>query len=233
MKDIHGKDDTVPGDKPTMKQGLLCAGGALLGKFDPINQICNHIVGFHFYSGEIDRQVIAHHYCSRVNKDMFQCIVYDSDKADAKLIGVEYIISEDLFKNLPEDEKRYWHSHVFEVKGGLLSCPKIPYTVEKEVMKEIIRTYGKTYHFWQVDRGDKLPLGEPKLMMSFSQDGQCNPNLIKARDDLYKMSTVENIKQRADIETPAILEGADGWKKGKATVLEPKEIDMKYGSTTS
>ena len=31
--------------------------------------------------------------------------------AGARLIGVEYIISERLFKALPEEEKRFWHSH--------------------------------------------------------------------------------------------------------------------------
>jgi hypothetical protein len=30
----------------------------------------------------------------------------------------------------------------------------------------------KTYHFWQVDRGDMLPLGKPELMMSFTKDEQ-------------------------------------------------------------
>lgn len=32
-------------------------------------------------------------------------------KAGARLLGVEYIISERLFNELPEEEKRFWHSH--------------------------------------------------------------------------------------------------------------------------
>ena len=43
---------------------------------------------------------------------------------------------------------------------------------EKAEMKEVMKFYGKTYHFWQVDRGDKLPLGAPQLMMSFTDDKQ-------------------------------------------------------------
>lgn len=31
--------------------------------------------------------------------------------AGARLIGLEYIISERLFRELPEQEKKYWHSH--------------------------------------------------------------------------------------------------------------------------
>jgi hypothetical protein len=31
------------------------------------------------------------------------------DKGDAKLIGVEYVISDDRFQKLPTNEKAYWH----------------------------------------------------------------------------------------------------------------------------
>lgn len=60
-------------------------------------------------------QVVAHHFCSHVSGDMRQCIIYDSNKADAKLIGIEYIISRKLFETLPMEERKYWHSHEFEV----------------------------------------------------------------------------------------------------------------------
>lgn len=43
---------------------------------------------------------------------------------------------------------------------------------ETEEIKEVIGLYGKTYHFWQVDRGDMLPLGKLELMMSFTKDEQ-------------------------------------------------------------
>jgi hypothetical protein len=33
---------------------------------------------------------------------------------------VEYIISRRLYEGLPEEEKRYWHSHVYEVRAPLL-----------------------------------------------------------------------------------------------------------------
>jgi hypothetical protein len=59
------------------------------------------------------------------------------------------------------------HSHEFEVQSGMLICPKTGShpddeweKIEVEAMKEIIDLYGKTWHFWQVDRGDKLPLGK-------------------------------------------------------------------------
>lgn len=61
-------------------------------------------------------QVEAHHYCSHLSEDVRQCVIYDSDASDARLIGVEYIISRRLFDSLPEEEKKYWHSHTYEVR---------------------------------------------------------------------------------------------------------------------
>lgn len=118
----------------------------------------------------------------------------------ARLIGVEYIISERLFRELPQDEKKYWHSHRFvdghahhapvvatwwrqaplscvplcptlcsaaslcpcrryEVGSGLLVAPRVPEVAERQDMQQLIGTYGKTWHMWQVDRGDPLPYG--------------------------------------------------------------------------
>jgi hypothetical protein len=90
--------------------------------------------------------LIAHHYCSHINQDVRQCVIYDSDRADARLIGIEYIISEDLFNQLSSEEKKLWHSHIYEVKSGQLIAPGVPDIAEKEVMKEIVNTYGKTFH---------------------------------------------------------------------------------------
>ena len=61
----------------------------------------------------------------------------------------------------------------------ILPSPSVPNTVweiaETEEMKEVIGLYGKTFHFWQVDRGDMLPLGKPELMVSFTADEQVFP----------------------------------------------------------
>ena len=62
----------------------------------------------------------AHHFCACPNEDVRQCVIYDSDKPNARLIGLEYIISNELFEGLPEEEKVYWHSHKYEVQSGTL-----------------------------------------------------------------------------------------------------------------
>lgn len=68
----------------------------------------------------------------------------------------------------------------------IMPNPTVPGAVweiaETAEMKEVVGLYGKTYHFWQVDRGDTLPLGKPELMMSFTKDEQvCCPRRVLSR----------------------------------------------------
>lgn len=43
---------------------------------------------------------------------------------------------------------------------------------ERKEMEEVVGLYGKTFHMWQIDRGDELPLGMPELMMSYTKPEQ-------------------------------------------------------------
>lgn len=213
-----------PGKEKTAKTKVLEAGAELLQGEGPINAIHAHVCGFHFYADDMKRQVRADHYCSHQNEEVLQCVIYDSDGKNARLIGIEYIISEKLFNQLPEEEKKLWHSHRFEVMSGQLIAPGLPEVAEKELMKKLVTTYGKTWHTWQVDRGDKLPLGLPKLMMGFTADGQVNPKMVEQRDKELGTETAKKKEQRAEIPTHEIAPGADAWQKGEAFQIQDELI---------
>jgi len=103
------------------------------------------------------------------------------------------MIKPHLYESLPQDERRLWHSHVFEVKSGMLVMPQpsplVPQALwekaETAAMEEVVKLYGKVYHLWQVDRGDKLPLGEPQLMTSLTAGDQL-PGLEQIMDERDK-----------------------------------------------
>lgn len=175
-----------------------------------------HLCGFHFYNGNMSRQVRADHYCSHLNADVWQCIIYESDKRNARLIGVEYIISGKLFDGLPPEEKKLWHSHRYEVMSGQLIAPGLPDAAEGQLMKDFVTTYGKTWYLWQVDRGDTLPLGLPKLMMAFTADGQAEPNMVSARDREFGVDSKKIKLRRVGIPTKESAPGADAWQEGKS-----------------
>lgn len=212
------------GDRKSSKSKPLEGSAKMLQSETPLASIHAHLCGFHFYSGDISRQVIAHHYCSHQGEEMMQCVIFDSDKKDAKLIGVEYIISARLFATLPEQEKKLWHSHVHEVKSGQLIAPHISERVETGLMEKLVTTYGKTWQTWQSDRGDELPLGIPQLMMGFTSEGQADPALVAARDRVYGISSEKRKQQRSDIPVPKIIQGADGWGNEGAIQLEIKAV---------
>jgi hypothetical protein len=214
--EVHGAAGATAGGEKTGKSKLLDAGAELLQSEGPIRSIHAHVCGFHFYSGDMKRQVRSDHYCTHLNEEVFQCVIYDSAKRDARLIGVEYIISERLFLTLPEDEKKLWHSHRHEVMSGELIAPDLPDAAEKALMKTLVSTYGKTWHFWQVDRGDALPLGLPKLMMAFTADGQADAAMVAARDESLGIDSKKVRAKRADIETRPPAAGADAWTRGPA-----------------
>ena len=208
-----------PGSEESGKTRSLEAGAALLQSKAPVGALNAYLDGFHFYSGNMKAQMEAHHYCANVNEDLIQCVIYDGNVSAARLMGVEYIVSEKLFASLSPAEKTLWHSHVHEVKSGQLIAPGIPALAEHELMEKLVHTYGKTFHTWHTDMQHELPLGVPKLMMGFTQDGQIDPALVAARDERFGVSTEENKARRADIETPATLPGADAWQSGKAVQI--------------
>jgi hypothetical protein len=205
----------APGAEKSTQTAALEAGAAALQRMPPIGAINSYLDGFHFYSGRMEQQMEAHHYCALLNEDVIQCVIYDGNEKSAKLMGVEYIVSDKLFADLPAAEKSLWHSHVHEVKSGQLIAPGIPQAAEHALMTKLVRTYGKTWHTWHTDSGERLPLGVPQLMMGFTADGQSDPEMVQSRDRRFGVDSQTKKTERADIPTPAIDPGADAWQRGK------------------
>jgi len=93
--------------------------------------------------------------------------------------------------------------------------PGIPEAIETTAMRTLANTYGKTWHMWQIDRGDTLPLGIPQLMMGFTRDGQLAPNVIAARDSRLGVSMQNKRQARAEIPVPQPAAGANAWEAGQ------------------
>ena len=87
---------------------------------------------------------------------------------------------------------------------------------ETEAMRDIMDLYGKTWHFWQVDRGDELPLGKPVLMGSLTADGQLDlKEELKERDAEFGLNyqTKARIRKEANVDKEGgqVAENADSW----------------------
>jgi hypothetical protein len=186
------------GEGRSLWRGALEAGAALLQDMTPLKDFDIYVVGLHCAKHEPDLQMEAHHFCRQVNQDLLQCVLFDGNTKDANLIGVEYIISERLFATLPEDEQSYWHPHNYEILSGQLCAPGLPEVAERAFLKELMNSYGKTWHTWHTGRhdgepGDRLPLGDPKLMWSFNRDGEADDHL---KQDLQSAMDVDESAKR-------------------------------------
>lgn len=209
----------TPGDEKSTKTATLEAGAEVLQREAPIRRIAVYLVGFHPLKENPKLQMESHHYCNQVNEDFAQCILFDSNSKDARMNGIEYIISEKFFGMLPKAEQKYWHPHNYEILSGRLIAPGIPDAAEHELMRTKMNSYGKTWHVWNTGRhgekGDFFPLGDPKLAWSFNRDGEVHPELLELRNKNFQVSAEELRKQRADLKSiakPQEGENALRWK---------------------
>src|SRR5579863_7668961 len=75
----------------------------------PVQALHAHFCGIHIAKNNPKFQIVTQHYCMSRSDEMHQCLLYDSNEKNAKLLGVEYIISDRMYRELPDGEKKYWH----------------------------------------------------------------------------------------------------------------------------
>jgi len=105
--------------------------------------------------------MIAHHYCKQVSGGITECQLYDSDKPDARLIGVEVVVDKETWKKFSKNEKALWHYHKTELKKVDPKLPDLSPEEGEKTMKGMEETYGKVYILWNPSKKD--PIGQPVL----------------------------------------------------------------------
>src|SRR5260370_11407168 len=162
----------------------------------PLDDMHLYLCAFHVAKKDPKLQVEAHHYCMEVRPGLLQCIIIENNKSKARFLGIEYIVSSEIYRSFPEQEKKYWHPHDYEVSSGLLVAPNLSAEEDTKLMDGAKGTWGKTWHTWPNPK-DEFPLGDPVLMWAFDKDGQIDPALLKSRDKDLKIDTDAIRKRRA------------------------------------
>ena len=130
----------------------------------PIQEILHcplAFAGVHLLKDLPEHSQVAYHYCKPVNDDVSQCVLYDGTGPDARLIGIEYLVSDALYQKMPPEEKVYWHDHNYEVDSGLLKSLTQTGAEEEKAMKAVRPLWGKVFHTWAT--GKTYPSGPPRL----------------------------------------------------------------------
>jgi hypothetical protein len=182
----------------------------------------------HFESGNLGRQIATRHHCTVLSPDLMQCALYDGSGPNARLVGIEYVISDRTFRQLPDDEKVLWHSHDYSVRSGLLGVPATTASDESRFCSAFQNTYGKVWWTWDSAREARVPLGIPRLMMAFTRDGQVDPGIVSQRDQAMETSTRKSRDARASLRGIEIPPGADAWEVGTIVQLDLARSGMIY-----
>lgn len=184
-------------------RATLEAGANVLQDTAPLKGFDVYVAGLHPAKDDPHMQMEAHHYCRQVNEDFLQCVLFDGNTKEANLIRVEYIVSERLFESLSEDEKAYWHPHNYEILSGQLVAPGLPDAAERAFVELLVNSYGKTWHTGHTGRhdgqpGDRLPLGEAKLMWSFNADGENDESLKRDATSRWASTSPTSARHQED-----------------------------------
>ncbi len=142
-------------------------GKPAVGTKAPIQELLHcplAFAGVHLLKELPEHSRVAYHFCKEVNADLNQCVLYDGTGPDAKLIGVEYLVSDSVYQRMPADEKAFWHDHKYEVDAGFLKSLTQTGDEEKQTLIKVRTLWGKVYHTWA--SGTDYPRGPARLFWS-------------------------------------------------------------------
>ena len=137
---------------------------AILRAKAPIAEIMHcplAFAGVHLLKELPEVSQVAYHFCKPLNEDVNQCVLYDGKGPNARLIGIEYLVSDSIYQKMPAEEKIYWHDHKNEVDAGLLHSLIETGEEERATLAKVRTLWGKVYHTWVT--GSTYPIGPARL----------------------------------------------------------------------
>jgi len=105
---------------------------------------------------------IAHHWCKNLSATLSECQLYDSDRPNARLVGVETIVPTAVWRTFSPEEQKLWHYHRVEIKKVHATLPDVPKDQQAKVMAGLLETYGKIWMLWD-PQTSKNPIGQPSV----------------------------------------------------------------------
>jgi len=112
-----------------------------------------------------DPSLRVEHFCKPHDSIMMVCQLYYSNSANATLIGIEYMITQEQYDSLPNREKPYWHAHREELRPERAD-PMMPELSPEQAQAEMAKmfpTWGKVIITWIPS--DDLPSFPPQVQL--------------------------------------------------------------------
>jgi hypothetical protein len=113
--------------------------------------------------GDAHPTEIAHHWCKPVS-GMTECLIFDSDAPDARLVEVETIVAPAVYKSFSPDEQAFWHYHKVEIPKVNAKLPDMTPEEAAKTIAAISDTYGKVWMLWD-PMSNANPVGSPTVIV--------------------------------------------------------------------
>lgn len=132
---------------------------------NPLTGYTIHVTAPHVMDGEIVGPF--HHFCKPINKDIIQCILFESDEPNARMTEVEYMVSKDVVRSgIPKwSHLKNWHDHEQEIKTGRVAIVNPTDPKDQKALAEYVgKTDGIIFHLWP--KGAPFPDGTVSIAQS-------------------------------------------------------------------
>lgn len=128
-----------------------------------------HVMAPHMVNGEVMGPF--HHYCKVISPEpVIQCILFESELADAPMTEVEYIVAKSLTRNLVDREQWNvaWHDHAVEIASGRVQVLDMSEADAQAVVDLVMTTDGLIFHMWPA--GSDIPTGDVSIAQAISHE---------------------------------------------------------------
>ena len=141
---------------------LLCVAAVGLVAAGPAEKFDIHVVAPHVVDGVVMGPF--HHYCKLAQQDplILECLLYTSSDANARMIGVEYMIDKRLTRaNLPlATWNTHYHDHEVEIASGRVQVLDRPEAEAKALAEAAAKTDGVIWKLWM---DETVPSGRARI----------------------------------------------------------------------
>ncbi len=117
-----------------------------------------HMTAKKLFPGNPDMTV--NKYCKSVVGDMMECQIYDGNEGDSRLVGVESIVSPQMYNTFTQDEKKLWMPTKDLMQTTMTAMPELDADQFTNVATSMSNNYSKIYLLWDPGKLN-LPIGSP------------------------------------------------------------------------
>lgn len=188
--------------------------------FGPLRDYSLHLVDIHFQAPDVNKQYIAHHFCSFPRENYMVCELFLGDQPSDRPIGIEYFVTKEVVEQIDIKERAAFHAHPFEILSGLFVTIGLSEEDERKLLKFIMGTYGKVIDAYA---DTELPVGPPRLGFALANERQVNWALADVMDRQLALGSTWKTRQEARkaMKAPPALEGTQDYlKSDKVPVFE-------------